>query len=71
MIRCRSSVPPNGDDCPAEADRLLVWKDTRRPDDDRPLEPKTPVCAECALQMQQRLPGAIIRVERITLVDKR
>jgi len=74
MIRCRYSVPPNGDDCPSAADRQVVWKNTRRPDDDRPPEDKTPVCAECAMQMQQRLPGAIIRIElleRNTTVDRR
>ncbi len=67
--RCKASVPPNGDDCPNQATCLVVWKVTRRPDDDRSTNDKTPVCDDCAMQMQERLPGAIIRIERNTTVD--
>jgi len=61
VIRCQMSVPPNGDDCVSAAVYRVVWKDGQ----------ETPACADCALQARQQLPGAIIRVELITSVDKR
>jgi hypothetical protein len=38
-VRCRMSVPPNGDDCPAAAVARIVWPG-------EPSEP-TPACLEC------------------------
>lgn len=55
--RCRASVPPLGDDCPAEATRAVVW-----PDGDR-----TPVCADCAARLAQQAEShrSAVRVEPI------
>lgn len=56
-VRCRVNVP--GVDCKAAATVTVVWKDGDR----------APSCAECALQMQQHVPGAIVHIE--TIVDNR
>lgn len=50
VVRCR--ISRNGEDCPAAATCTIVWRDD-----------KTPACEDCALQMQQQCPGAIVRVE--------
>lgn len=42
--KCRASVPPSGDSCPAAATRVVVW-----PDGDR-----TETCAECAGRLAQQ-----------------
>ena len=62
-VRCRISVSPNGDDCVAAATKRIVWRDGD----------KTPACADCVLQMQQQLPGAIVRIEPLgnTTIDNR
>ena len=54
-VRCKMSVPPNGDDCVSAATRRIVWRDGDR----------TPACADCALEAHQRLPGAVVRVESL------
>lgn len=53
-VRCRISVLPNGDDCPAAATGRIVWKGE---------EDKTPACTTCTFQLQQRCPGAVVRVD--------
>jgi hypothetical protein len=66
VLRCRISVPPNGDNCVSAATDFVVWKGDG--------SERTPACAECALDIQRRCPGAVIRVERIktdTTVDTR
>jgi hypothetical protein len=58
VARCRISVPPNGDDCPAAATCTIVW-----PDGDR-----TPACMDCAqrtAQMAQQGHHSSIRLERL------
>jgi hypothetical protein len=42
-MKCKMSVPPNGDSCPADATCLVVW-----PDGD-----KTPACLECLMRTKQ------------------
>ena len=65
VLRCRISVLPNGDDCVSAATDFIVWKGDE--------SEKTPACADCVLQIQQRCPGAVVRVEPLahTIVDKR
>lgn len=50
---CRASVPPNGDDCKAEATILVEWRDGD----------KTPMCLDCTKNLQQQAPGSIRKVE--------
>lgn len=44
VIRCRASVPPNGDDCKAAATCTILW-----PDGD-----ETPACGDCARRLNQQ-----------------
>jgi hypothetical protein len=61
--RCRASVPPNGDDCKAEAKFLVIWSD----------EDRTPMCRECAMHAQQMAQShrTNVKVEPIRLVSSR
>ena len=43
-MKCKASVPPGGDPCPREADRIVEFKDGQR----------EPFCLDCAVRLRQQ-----------------